>query len=102
MRKGNYHTIKGKGFDKYPEHINKKGGPKKIPSLDKLLSEIYGEDKEGRSKAQEIIDALHKQAEKGNVRAGEVILERLYGKVKLPIEHAGSIDLHFDKDFEGV
>lgn len=67
---------------------NPNGRPKKLPDLDQLLADVLGE-KAGRkdmTKAEEILRALHLQAKKGNVRAGEVLLERAYGKPKQDIE----------------
>ena len=81
MKRGNPHTIKGKGFDSHPEHINRKGAPKKLPALDKLLADVLGSDGTYKSKAQEIIESLLKRALKGDVRAAELLLERGYGKV---------------------
>lgn len=58
------------------ETLNPKGRPKKIPELEKLLSE------KSDSEYQGVINALFKQAKKGNVRAAELLLDRAYGKVK--------------------
>lgn len=81
MRRGNPHTIKGKGFDAHPEHINRKGAPKKLPALDQLLADVLGSDGKGKSKAQAVLEALLKRALSGDVRAAEVLLDRGYGKV---------------------
>lgn len=61
---------------------NPKGRPKKLPELDKLLSEILGSEDETKSEAELIIRALVTRAKKGDVRAAELLLERAYGKVK--------------------
>ena len=84
--RGNPDKIKGRGFDVFPEHINKKGAPKKLPSLEKLLIEVLGSEDEKDSQAKEIIKALLNKALKGDVRAAEVLLERGYGKVVQAIE----------------
>lgn len=55
---------------------NPKGAQKKIPALDKLLSEIPDSD------FKAIITALFSKAKKGDVRAAEVILDRSFGKPK--------------------
>lgn len=74
---------------------NPKGRPKKLPDLDKLLGEVMGEDEEGNSEAKAIIENLIKiaKANKGSVsvRAGEVLLERGYGKAKQPVDMKGDI-----------
>ena len=81
MKRGNPHTIKGKGFETHPEHINRNGRPKKLPSLDLLLAEVLGTDGTGKSEAERIIEALKKKALNGDVRAAELLLDRGYGKV---------------------
>ncbi|MCU0473401.1 MAG: DUF5681 domain-containing protein [Bacteroidales bacterium] len=65
---------------------NPAGRPLTIPSIDILLSEVFTE-KERIS----ILTSLKKQAQKGNIRAIEIILDRLYGKVKQQTELSGSI-----------
>jgi hypothetical protein len=77
VKRGNPHTIKGKGFDAHPEHINKKGAPKKIPNLDVLLADVIGD-----VEMTKLIKALYDAAVKGNVRAAEALLDRAYGKAK--------------------
>lgn len=61
---------------------NPNGRPKKLPELDKLLADILGEEKEGKTAAQAILQALRAKAAKGDVRAAQVLLERAYGKPK--------------------
>jgi hypothetical protein len=98
VKRGNPHTIIGKGFDKFPEHINKKGRPKKLPPLDELLAEVLGTNGEGKSEAERILDSLLIKALKGDTRAAEILLERGYGKVSQNIDIKGSIVLNFDSD----
>lgn len=63
---------------------NPKGRPKKIPEIDDLLADVLGnEDGTG---AKEILEALLREARKGNVRAAEVLLDRAYGKPTQPIK----------------
>ncbi len=82
----NAKNLIGKGFDQNPDHILGKGRPKKIPSVEILLADVFTE-KERVS----ILTSLKKQALKGNIRAIEVILDRLYGRVKQQTELTGSI-----------
>ena len=82
----NAKNLKDKGFDKYPDRINKAGRPKKIPSLDILLADIFTE-----KEMTAILKALQKSALKGNVRAMEILLDRIYGRVKQQTELSGSI-----------
>ncbi len=67
-------------FKKNDPRINKKGRPKKLPELDKLLADILGEEKDGITAASAILKALRKKAASGDVRAIEVMLDRAYGK----------------------
>jgi hypothetical protein len=55
---------------------NPNGRPKKIPELNKLLSEIDEQD------YQAVINKLVAKAKAGDTRAAEVILERAFGKAK--------------------
>lgn len=64
---------------------NPAGAQKKIPELDKLLSDIPESDYEA------IIQKLIDKAKKGDIRASEVVLDRAYGKPKEKIEVVGSI-----------
>lgn len=68
---------------------NPKGRPKKLPALDVLLDEVLGGENPDDSNAKKILDALYKQAQKGNVRAAEILLDRAYGKPKQTHEHQG-------------
>ena len=65
------------------------GRPPKLPRLDVLLANVLGEEKDGITKAERILQTLQKEAEGGNVRAAEVLLERAYGKSKQPHEVSG-------------
>lgn len=58
---------------------NPAGRPKKLPSLDRLLGECLGED---GKEAVAILKAVIDKAKKGDIRAAEVILDRLYGKAR--------------------
>ena len=87
---GGYKNIRGSdasGFDKHPENINRKGQPKKLPELDKLLIEVLSEEKDGKTAAQIILMALRVKASKGDIRAAEALLDRAYGKSTERIEH---------------
>lgn len=81
---------------------NPKGRPPKLPELDKLLDKVLGEEKNGISASEAILIALRAKAAKGDIRAAEVLMDRAYGKAKQPVEHSGSIELHFDKEDKGL
>lgn len=59
---------------------NPNGRPKKLPALDKLLS-----DKDD-NEYQAVIDAIFTRAKKGDMKAAEILLNRAYGK---PRENEG-------------
>jgi len=64
---------------------NPKGRPK-LPDLKEILAEVLGTEKNGKTGTQRIIDKLQTKAEKGDIRAAELIMDRGYGKVKTPID----------------
>lgn len=61
---------------------NKKGRPRKLPELDKLLDKVLG----GEIEMEAILTAMYKRALKGDIRAAELLLERGYGKVKQSVD----------------
>lgn len=67
------------------------GRPPKLPALDVLLATVLGDEKNGVTAAQRILQALEAKAARGDVRAAEVLLERGYGKVKETIALEGQI-----------
>jgi hypothetical protein len=52
--------------------------------LDTLLIETLGDHLNGSESMKGIILALRKKAASGDVRAAELLLDRAYGKLKLP------------------
>ena len=56
---------------------NPNGRPKKLPDLDKLLADVFGD-----GEMEKVLKAIYARALKGDTRAAEIILERGYGKVK--------------------
>lgn len=71
------------------ETMNPNGRPKKLPKLDVLLSDVLGSENPDESEAKNVLEALLKQAKKGNVQAAIAVLDRAYGKPKQPVEHSG-------------
>lgn len=65
---------------------NKNGRPKKLPKLDELLAEVLGDEEEGKTQAQMILEALVKKANNGDVKAAALLLDRGWGKVKEHID----------------
>jgi hypothetical protein len=65
---------------------NKTGRPKKLPKLDELLAEVLGDEEEGKTQAQMILESLVKRAKNGDTKAGALLLDRGWGKVKEHID----------------
>ncbi|CAB4137501.1 hypothetical protein UFOVP323_31 [uncultured Caudovirales phage] len=66
-----------------------KGGPgrPKMPDLKEILTKVLGaQNEEGKSEAEQILEALKKQAKAGNVKASQLLLDRGWGKVKEQID----------------
>lgn len=76
---------------------NPNGRPKKLPELDKLLADVLGEEKDGKTAAQAILMALRAKAAKGDVRAAELLLDRGWGKVAQTINLPGSHVIQVNK-----
>ena len=82
---GGYKNIRpedAKPFKKGDPRINREGRPKKLPDLDELLREVLGDESEGKTAMRLILEALLKKALKGDIRAGELLMDRAYGKLK--------------------
>jgi hypothetical protein len=65
---------------------NPNGRPKKLPELDKLMAEVLGEEKDGITAAQAILNMLRGKAAKGDIKAAQLLLDRAYGKSKQNID----------------
>lgn len=73
-------------FVKNDPRINKKGRPPMLPDLQILLAEVLGKEKNGKTAAFAILDALQAKAAKGDVRAAEILFDRGWGKAKQAID----------------
>lgn len=66
---------------------NPNGRPRKLPELDKLLADVLGQQNDdGKTAAENILEALYKRALKGDTRAAEILMDRAYGKAKQEIK----------------
>lgn len=66
---------------------NPKGAPRKLPNLDVILANVLGEENEqGKTAAEQIIEAIRRRANAGDVKAANLLLERGWGKVKEKID----------------
>jgi hypothetical protein len=72
-----------KVWEKGEPSPNPSGRPKKLPSLDKLLPEVLGDELDDHSKIKQILDKLTDLAiKKGDTRAAQILLDRGYGAAK--------------------
>jgi hypothetical protein len=88
--RGNINGKDGKPFVKGDPRINRKGQPKKIPSLDAVLQDVLGDNNEMKAVIKKVIN----EAKKGNIRASELLLNRVYGNVKQTIDIDGKISIN--------
>ncbi|MBA2248889.1 MAG: hypothetical protein H0W12_01710 [Chitinophagaceae bacterium] len=65
---------------------NRNGAPKKLPDLKILIATELTKEVDGKTNAERILAALQKKAEKGDVRAAELLLDRAYGKAHQHIQ----------------
>ena len=65
---------------------NPNGRPKKLPEIDKLMAEVMGEEKDGITAAQAILNMLRGKAAKGDIKAAQLLFDRAYGKSKQQID----------------
>ncbi len=65
---------------------NPNGRPRKLPSIDKLLVEVLGDEYDENSQAKAILKALVTKAKKGDTRAAEILLDRGFGKPKQSLD----------------
>jgi hypothetical protein len=66
---------------------NPNGRPKKLPEIDILLAEVLSEKNGGVTAAEKILRVLISKAQKGDLRAAEILLDRAYGKARQSIDH---------------
>jgi hypothetical protein len=62
------------------------GRPKKLPSIDLIMTNVMGDEKNGISAAEAIIMKLRDMATKGDIKAAQLLLDRAYGKAKQDID----------------
>lgn len=79
-------NIKGKGFDKNPQNINRNGQPRKLPDLDVAVANILGAEVGNKTKLDKLLEQLFRMAMKGNTRAAEILMDRGFGKPKQDME----------------
>ena len=60
---------------------NLNGRPRKLPELDKLLADVFGDNE-----MEKVLRAVYAKALKGDTRAAEILLDRGYGKAKQQME----------------
>jgi len=63
------------------------GRPRKLPSLDAVLTRVFGVTSDDEvSKIDEIMMAMYKQGKKGNTQAANIVLDRVGGKVAQKVQ----------------
>lgn len=69
------------------------GRPRKLPSLDAVLTRVFGvTDDTEVSKIDLMMEAMYNQAlKKGNVQAANLILDRMHGKVAQKVQVQGGL-----------
>lgn len=78
----------GRNGGKLKSGNTKNVGRPKLPELHKILADVLGkEGKDGMTAAEEILQALHAKAKKGDTRAAELLLDRAYGKPKQTVDN---------------
>jgi len=109
VRKGNAHTIKGKGFDAHPENINRKGYPKGKKNRSTLLKYWIEQKKKRKNPLtskeieatfEDFKDlALIEKALSGDVNAIKEINDTLHGKIvdKSEVKSEGGITINLVK-----
>ncbi len=68
---------------------NPAGRPKKLALDHALTALLESEGKDGKSRAEELAEALLKHAKKGNARIAQLIAERTQGRPRQTIEVSG-------------
>lgn len=79
---------------------NPNGAPKKLPDLHILMAEIMSEEKDGKTALQTILSALRAKANKGDIRAAEVLLNRGWGlpKQSIDVQNTGETVIRVIRD----
>lgn len=73
-------NVVGKGFEKHPERINRKGRPPVLPELKEVIAKIMSEEQKGMTALEAVLRSLLVRAVKGDTRAAAELLDRYYGK----------------------
>lgn len=61
---------------------NPAGKPRGLPNLETALAKFLGEERDGKSGLDVIIEALRAKAAKGDTKSASLLLDRAYGKAK--------------------
>lgn len=61
---------------------NKNGRPPKLPDLKELLAIVLSEEKDGKPAMERILRTYARNAEKGDTKAGDILMLWGYGKPK--------------------
>ena len=80
-----------KPFKKNDPRINRNGRPRVLPELKEILTEILSEEITNQkgdraTRLEAILRTLNAKATKGDLRAIQEVLDRMYGKAKQIVE----------------
>ena len=79
------------------ERRNSKGRPHKLPELNVIIAQCLGQEVNGISAAEQILNALRLKAKKGDIRAAEALLNRGYGLPKQGLEVTGMLTVQWNE-----
>ena len=79
-----------------PGQSGNPGGRPKGVSLTAELNALLAEVKRGKVEARAVVEAIVREAKKGNVKAFTAIADRTEGKPIQPIKHEGEVNLVLD------
>ena len=68
---------------------NPAGRPPNLPELDALMALVLSEEKDSKTEAETILRKWIELAKKGNLKAGEMLFDRGYGKPRQAMEVTG-------------
>lgn len=96
--KGKIKASDGKPFKKgFDPRRNMEGRPRKIPSLEKLIDEVLGDERDDKVAIKEILKAVRNKALKGNIEAAKICLNRAYGKEEQNVNLKGDLGIEWNE-----
>lgn len=75
-----------KPFKKGHDPRRNLNGAPPMPDIREAMIELLSEPEEGKTKLRNVLDALYKRAVKGDIRAVQEVLDRMYGKSRQSVD----------------